>query len=233
MGIRYNTSIVRDGLVLHLDAANKKSYPGTGTVWKDLSGNGNNGTLVNGVEYSSDNKGAMVFDGVNDYVDTGSSDFLGPSLSGLTVSCWIRIKTRKTAIIAENGTSFTTNTFYIAQESTTVLSFLVCNDGSTAVQRADISDYELDTWINFVGVWSSNSVISSYINGTFATTSILNPSNIFSNLKSGNTNLWIGRRPGGALVFDGDISNVQIYDRALPSQEIQQNFEALRGRYGI
>jgi hypothetical protein len=51
MGIFYNTSIARDGLVLHLDAANKKSYPGTGTTWKDLNGNGNNGTLINGVGY--------------------------------------------------------------------------------------------------------------------------------------------------------------------------------------
>ena len=48
MGIAYNTSIVRDGLVLHLDAANKKSYPGSGTVWSDLSGNDRNGTLLNG-----------------------------------------------------------------------------------------------------------------------------------------------------------------------------------------
>jgi hypothetical protein len=179
MGIAYNTSIVRDGLVLYLDAANKKSYSGTGTVWKDLSGQSNNGTLVNGVGYSSDNKGAMAFDGVDDYVDSGEASFLGPSLSGLTVSCWIRIKTRKTAIIAENGDSFTTNTFYIAQENANTLSFLVCNNGSTAVQRADISGYELDTWINFVSVWAPQTMISSYINGIFATIPVFSIHQIF------------------------------------------------------
>ena len=64
--------IVTDGLVLCLDAANPKSYPGSGTTWTDLSGNGNNGTLVNGVGYNSDNGGSLSFDGVNDYVSKSS-----------------------------------------------------------------------------------------------------------------------------------------------------------------
>jgi len=68
MGITYNTSIVRNGLVLHLDAANRKSYPGTGTTWTDLSGLNNNGTLTNGVSYQSVNQGAFNFDGIDDFV---------------------------------------------------------------------------------------------------------------------------------------------------------------------
>ena len=60
-------SIIDDGLVLYLDAANTKSYPGSGTTWTDLSGNGNNGTLENGVGYNSGNGGSLVFDGVDDY----------------------------------------------------------------------------------------------------------------------------------------------------------------------
>jgi hypothetical protein len=67
MGIAYNPAIIRSNLVLCLDAANPKSYPGSGTTWTDLSGFGNNGTLINGVGYSSDNLGSLSFDGVNDY----------------------------------------------------------------------------------------------------------------------------------------------------------------------
>jgi hypothetical protein len=63
MSLGHGASIVRDGLVLYLDATNPKSYPGSGTTWKDLSGNGNNGTLVNGVGYTDANKGSLVFDG--------------------------------------------------------------------------------------------------------------------------------------------------------------------------
>ena len=65
--IAYYGGIVTDGLVLHLDAAKRDSYPGSGTVWRDLSGNGNNGTLVNGPTFDRDSgNGSLVFDGVND-----------------------------------------------------------------------------------------------------------------------------------------------------------------------
>ena len=67
MALSHSPSIVTNGLVLCLDAANSKSYPGSGTTWTDLSGRGNNGTLVNGVGYNSGNLGSLVFDGVDDY----------------------------------------------------------------------------------------------------------------------------------------------------------------------
>jgi hypothetical protein len=64
-------NIVTNGLVLNLDAANPRSYepPFNGTVWNDLSGNGNNGTLVNGPVFSGSNGGFLRFDGTNDYAD--------------------------------------------------------------------------------------------------------------------------------------------------------------------
>jgi hypothetical protein len=72
MGIGYNTSIVRDGLVSYLDAANSKSYSGTGTNANNLAGSGNNGILQNGVGFNSQNKGSFVFDGVNDLITSGT-----------------------------------------------------------------------------------------------------------------------------------------------------------------
>jgi len=67
MGCSSGPDIIEDGLVLCLDAASKRSYPGTGTVWTDLAGS-NNGTLTNSPTFSSDNGGAFTFDGTNDYV---------------------------------------------------------------------------------------------------------------------------------------------------------------------
>jgi len=72
MGTSYNANIVTDSLVLCLDAANPRSYPGSGTTWYDLSGNGHNGTLVNGVGFNSGERGSMIFDGTNDYIDYGN-----------------------------------------------------------------------------------------------------------------------------------------------------------------
>ena len=69
MSTRYNPSIVRDNIVQYLDAANTKSYPGSGTSWTDISGKSNNGTLTNGPTFDSGNKGSFGFDGSNDYVN--------------------------------------------------------------------------------------------------------------------------------------------------------------------
>ena len=65
MGLSHSPRIVTDGLVFCLDAANIRSYPGTGTTWTDLKG-GNEGTLTNGPTFSSDNAGSISTDGSND-----------------------------------------------------------------------------------------------------------------------------------------------------------------------
>ena len=94
--------IVVNGLVLYLDAASPRSYPGTGTAWTDLSGNGNNGTLTNGPTYSSANGGSIVFDGVNDYVLTPVNIDANPN----TVSAWFNASSTNGArgiVITDNG----------------------------------------------------------------------------------------------------------------------------------
>lgn len=73
MAVSGGPDIVPDGLVLALDAANIKSYAGSGTIWNDLSGNNNSGSLVNGPTFNSANGGSIVFDGVNDYVSLSSA----------------------------------------------------------------------------------------------------------------------------------------------------------------
>ena len=97
MALVHSPSIVTSGLVLCLDAANRKSYPSpfTGTTWTDLSGNGNNGTLENGVVYSSGNGGSLSFDGVNDFGLTGNSGITGNN--SWSISVWINVD------ISENG----------------------------------------------------------------------------------------------------------------------------------
>jgi hypothetical protein len=81
MAFFHSPRIVTDGLVLALDAANSLSYPGSGTTWTDLSGKGNNGTLVNGPTFDQANGGSIVFDGTDDYVNlpdgllSGTGDF--------------------------------------------------------------------------------------------------------------------------------------------------------------
>jgi hypothetical protein len=155
-------------------------------------------------------------------------------MTGLTVSIWYRVNTRRTEIIAENGTNFTTNTFYIAHEDANNLSFAVANDlGQYSRIYGGPFPYVVGAWYNFVGVWSSGSNLLAYVNGQNSSRALLNPFGSLTSLRSGNANLFLCRRPGGALYSTGTIQNFQIYNRALSAAEILQNFNALRGRFGI
>ena len=91
MSVIGGPNIVEDGLVLSLDAANTKSYPGSGTVWSDLSGNSNNGTLTNGPTFDSGNKGSIVFDGIDDSISVGHTALLNPTLN-MTISVWVNFQ---------------------------------------------------------------------------------------------------------------------------------------------
>mgnify|MGYP006213918775 FL=1 len=88
MATLYNPNIVTDGLVLCLDAANKRSYIGSGTAWDDLAG-GNNGTLTNGPTFDAGNGGSVVFDGANDYINLG--DGLDAKSGDYTFGSWSRL----------------------------------------------------------------------------------------------------------------------------------------------
>jgi hypothetical protein len=101
-------NIITDGLVLALDAANVKSYLGSRTTWKDLSGNGNHGTLVNGVGYTSTNSGALVFDGINDYFVTNNNLNLSDT-DKLTVQIILKTTSTIAERVMEHSVNWNTN----------------------------------------------------------------------------------------------------------------------------
>ena len=214
--------------MLQLDAANTKSYPGTGTTWKDLSGNSNNGTLWNGPTYNSNDKGYLTFDGANDYLNT-SYNIEAATSSNLQSLCgWLY------------GTS-TNNSFFGSGANGGGQFHLILNfQTPTQIRFAEsyygggggINDQNNlatvaanSTWNYACIVKTAVSTFDVYFNGskviTNATKTAVNPAPF-------NLGRWWTGQPVPA-----NISNVSIYNRALTSTEINQNFEALRGRYGI
>ena len=213
MGVAYNSSIVTNGLVLCLDAGNSKSYPGSGATWTDLSGNGNNGTLVNGVGYNSGNGGYLVFDGSNDYVNCGS-----PSISAgkITVNAWIKINT---------GLRFQ----HIVDAATSLWHLAILDDnrpyfwnGSTYHTGAPVISTQ--TWYMLTGV--QGTTLDIYINGVLG-------QSIATDVNVQIININLGRYQGFGREFNGNISQVSIYNRALTATEIRQNFNATKSRFGI
>jgi hypothetical protein len=222
MGVYGGPNVVEDGLVLALDGGNSKSYPGSGTTWTDLSGLGNNGTLVNGVGYSSDNLGSLSFDGVNDYVNIPNFSSLANS-PACTISIWSYVKQNK-------GYHFWGNLIFLVEiqsNQTYRLRFNLNGDwrGTYTTSFPSNIYHKLDiTW--------DGTTTKMYINAQETVSSTLDSAfSSFSNTT--NQPLEISRRGELNSYANVDTAQVSIYNRALTASEIQQNYNATKGRYGL
>jgi hypothetical protein len=216
MAVGYNPSIVSDGLVLYLDPANQRSYSGSGNTWYDLSVNSNHFTLTNGATFSAlGSSSNIVFDGSNDRALSVNPISLG---TAHTVSMIV-----KPASVSEDGILFGdfayNNTGYALYFlNGTSLYYAVSDPVSTSITLST-------NWIMFT-VTRNGTSISFYQNGILLGSQTLGGNNPLT-LRS------IADFNGGGYPFSGQISQVQIYNRALTQQEILQNFNATRFRYGI
>ena len=225
-------SIVSDSLAFHLDAGNVKSYYGTGTAWKDLTGNSNNGALTNGPAYSSDNGGSIVFDGVNDYCVTGNSNVWNLS-NNLTIECWVYM-TSNTGFRGLFGT-FNGNSGYapyngysfVSPSGDTRWSFVVAFTDNTIKYIYSDNNYTLNKWTHLVGTIGGG-YSRFYVNG------VLQTDNSTKSVKSpGNLPVIIGRfyHNIDSLYFTGKISSCRIYNKALSDTEVLQNYNAMLSRF--
>jgi hypothetical protein len=222
MALSHSPSIVMNGLVLCLDAANRKSYPTSGTTWTDLSGRGNTGTLTNGPTYSSTNGGSIVFDGVNDYVDTSAIISSG---SFFTISSWVYLVSGagQYPMIA-SVKSGVTALFGIKVGSNSAIGFNLYL--SSSVQTSNNTAPSINTWYNAVAVFDGTAKV--YVNSVLLSQSVSGSSGGFTQ------GIWIGNgAPGNNSYWKGNIAQISVYNRALSAAEIQQNFNSLRGRFGI
>jgi hypothetical protein len=220
--VAYFGGIVTEGLVICLDSVKRDSYPGTGTVWNSIArGNQITGNLLNGAFYSRDS-GSMQFDGVDDYVNLSSAVTV---TSNFTVTLFTNIKAVTGGnILAFYNSASPFNGWGIGF-SQPVLGKLYFWDGSS---WKDPSITVVDSsWKQIGVVVNSAFLISFYINGLFVNSIQGSTISTFSGNKT------LAARNDGAGPMNGNISNLQIYNRALSAQEILQNYNALKGRFGL
>lgn len=237
MGLAHSPRIVTNGLVLCLDAGNTKSYPGSGTTWTDLSGRGNHGTLTNGPTFSSANKGSIVFDGVDDYVNTNYIF----SNSAASISVWFKALTQTSTSgsslrpIVQQGdfTGFALpegveiNMISNAFADAGKIRFSWGNGTNATHFLLSNNRYDDNTW--YLATLSNNgTTFDIYIN-----TTLLSTKSTYTSVSTATSLQLGGSSTVGARKFLGSIAQVSIYNRALSAAEIQQNFNALRGRFGI
>ena len=236
MSVFYNSKIVTDGLVLCLDAANRKSYPGSGTTWTDLSGGGNNGSLINGVGYNSANGGILVYDGLNDYVNIGNQNIIGSGTAPFSFEMWLyNIRSFSagqytTLVTLRQDTEFFINLYRPTDTLHVYSAFRGQNQWGIPVVQ---SDY-FNKWIclNVVYNGGNKSTASSFI--TYLNSTQLPTPNVNFSTAGGSSNSnTIGTDGANGGFHQGNIGSYKVYNRALSAAEIQRNFNATRGRYGI
>lgn len=220
MGLAHSPKIVTDGLVLYLDAANNKSYPGSGTAWNDLSGNGRNGTLINGPVYNSSNNGNIIFDGSNDYGTVPYSSIFKLATDS-TVNVWCKPSANSGNVIcyAKGGW-----TGWLISPSSIVYcgSSTGPNDYSYGMSYSNL--WQMITFV----VDRTLSKYRTYRNGA-----LLNEGNMTQSALTDTQPLVISARNVPDQFFNGTTTSISIYNRVLSVSEIQQNFNATRGRFGI
>jgi hypothetical protein len=223
MAYQNGPKIITDGLVLCLDTGNPKSYPGSGTIWTDLSRNNRDGTLTNGPTYNSSNGGNITFDGTNDQVIvTGSI-----TTSTATFCAWIK----------RNG----------SQGDYRGIIFSRGGGGNVSGMNFYINNQLGYHWNDGAYGWASSLVVPDLawsmcvisVSTTFATAYLCQASGISSainNLSHSSTTLAsirIGLDTNQNRYFRGDIAQSLIYNRALSASEIIQNYNATKGRFKL
>ena len=224
-------TIVTNGLVLALDAGDRNSYPGSGTTWRDLSGNNNNGTLTNGPTFNSANLGSIVFDGVDDYVLTPYS---GSATSNYTFVVWYNPLSNVNTYALTRGRDGNGNGWSLTLGSDNssgnrYRAGVVKTDGGTVgYVTYSTGSMVLNQWVHLTGVWISGNSINLYVNGVFQSSVSITG----TTLRTSNDG-WVLGSIATSIYSALQAASAQVYNRVLTQAEILQNYNATKTRFGL
>jgi hypothetical protein len=233
MGTSYAPNIVKDGLIFSVDAANPRSYPGSGTSCTDLIEK-QTGTLQSSGMFENINSGVFNFDGNTNYIDLGNNVFFNTS-DAFSFLAWVNLNsyTNTYPYIANIKTN-ETDGFAIFLSSTSNYQGLNIGSTDSSITKGrttgDISGTFLNSWNHAVITYNGSgantlSNYSIYVNGSSVT---LTTTGAFLTITNANN---LARLGNGSFYLDGNIGPVQIYNRALSATEVKQNYNALKGRF--
>ena len=220
-------AIITSGLSLNLDAGFTPSYPTTATTWYNVCFSGSNGTLSNGPTFNSDNNGSIVFDGTNDFVNISSQTALFSNAS-FTVSIWMYpLSNASDGMLFATygpGPDFNSRAVFIRLKSDRAISFGFYNDDVTSGTAA----FVYNAWQNIVLTYNYTTDISTmYLNGNILAAGAVGPC-IETRTMSVRIANWFSQE-----YYRGRVSSFFLYNRSLSQGEIQQNYNAQRGRFGL
>jgi hypothetical protein len=218
MALEHHPRIVTNGLVMYVDAANTRSYSGSGITANGLIG-GIGGTLISGVGFGTSNNGHFIFDGTDDYINFGNSAIIQQN-SG-TISAWAKASSPGGSFRGIIAKRLAYGLFYADN-------VLVTYDWNTNITRSSGINIADGTWKNVVMTYQSG-----VTNGTFI---YLNGDSVLATtitIQNQTSNLFGGAEAVASQYASCQISSFNMYDRALTAQEVLQNYNATKKRYGL
>jgi len=228
MSTRYNPSIVRDSLALYVDAANVKSYPGSGTTWIDMIDPSNNdGTLTNEPTFNSDDMGSIVLDGSNDFVlfSTDANVYISTG----TCSVWVKPTSSNSGY---RGVIVKQNNWGIFVKDNNFVTYSWVSVGGqlkdTGITVGNGNWCNLTMSFNNTGQASPSNNVVLYLNGDPVLTTSVKRSNDDKRMALGS-----GTDGSGSQFLSGKIASAMLYNRVLTATEVLQNYNALKGRFGL
>ena len=229
--------IVTDGLILSLDAADKNSYPGSGTTWTDLSGNGNTNTLFGSPTFSSAFNGGLVLNGTSQYTTASDSTSLRPS--SFSIDTWFRPTSFSaySCILAKptNGPVWTPPylSYFMRLESNGTI--LICGTNTANTYRSLSSNYTFATNTTYNIIFTFNSSTGAaiaYLNGSILNSTTFTAGSITYSTSPLIIGAGYGASPLGEY-FAGSIYSVKIYNTILSATEVLQNYNAIKSRFNL
>ena len=227
------SDIVTNGLVVHVDAANRSSYSGAGSTWFDLSGNNLNFTLTGSPTHSTNNGGYFTFNGSSQYANLAYDSKL--NLTNWTVSIWVYLTSTPgnlDTIISRDysGTPKTINYYIDCRTQFQLGSYSdQTPNNDPNIKSTTTCASSVNVWKNICGTFDG-STMTIYVNGVSETSA----ARTWGGQTSTASGLSIGRLlPSPARYVDMRFSQAAVYSRALSSGEVSSNFNALRNRYGV
>jgi hypothetical protein len=235
--------IVRDGLVLELDAGNTNSYPGSGTAWTDLSGNNYNGTLTNGPTFNSANGGGIVFDGTNDSV-VGNNNLNSQITTAITISVFAKATNMNSrvplfvkyqGVSPPYGYSFEIGTLDALWTRTMRFYAQGDNPPDSTDYRGDVQLLDNTIYMFTAQYSNTQSIMKMYYNITEMPSTQVGPDWENNPNWSANTDVYyLGAfQPSFNIYGSSTIYNTLVYNRILSLSEITQNYDAYRSRFGL
>ena len=217
------TPIITDGLVFNMDAANRASYPRTGTTTTDTISD-NVGTL-NSTTFENINNGVFSFDGSDDYIDFGNPTEL--QITGtLTISFWFKSTNTGYQFLVSKDDA-TNSCFGVGLRQQKIYA-TIYSSGLTDIQTT--TTWTDGNWHNVVFVFTPSTSMEIFVDGN---SEVIETTSIPASIDNDSVNLNIGRRVNSSRYYTGIIPNTQIYNRALSAVEVAQNYNALKSRFGL